>query len=165
MRDAKQFNGWRLGGLILLLIAVILVALSFIDVTPGFGMVQMVQLLLGLTAFTGAAFFFIYSSRPAKTPRSLQADIGVRLAATGLVFAYVCGLSDLIGIGTHVQPAFERPAVGWLQLGGLAIGALLVISGLLLYTTSRGARNVSLLAFLIPRQEADTAKDQEPAGR
>ena len=155
MQESKSFNGWRVGGALLLLVAAILFALSFIDVTPGFGVVQMVQLLLGLTALTLGAFSFAYSIRPAKTPRSLQADVGIRLAATGLVFAFVSGLSDLIGIGTHVQPSFARPAVGWLQLIGLGLGILLVVVGLVLYATSRGARVTSLLAFLLPQQERD----------
>ena len=84
-------------------IGLILIMLSLgaefigLDITPGFGMVQMFQLLVGLTALTLSLFMYIKSLRH-DTPRSLQADIGVRLAATGLVFAYVSGLSDLISI-------------------------------------------------------------------
>lgn len=120
-----------------------------IDITPGFGIVQMVQLLLGITFLTLAGFTYLKQLRPDGTPRSLQADIGVRLAATGLVFAYVTGLSDLIGIGTHVEPSFERPFVGPLQLGGLGLGVLSIIIGLLLYYTSRGARDTSSMEFLV----------------
>lgn len=141
--------------LVLLFLGIILCIVSLgaeligIDLTPGFGMVQMFQLLLGITSLTLAAFIYLKQRRPNGAPRSLQADIGVRLAATGLVFVYVTGLSDLIGIGTHVQPSFERPFVGPLQLGGLALGVLSIIAGLLLYYTSRGARNASSMEFLI----------------
>ena len=75
--------------------------------------------------------------------------IGIRLAATGLVFVYVTGLSDLIGIGTHIEPSFERPFVGPLQLGGLVLGVLSIIIGLLLYHTSRGSRDSSSMEFLV----------------
>ncbi|MCA9970782.1 MAG: hypothetical protein KC425_11235, partial [Anaerolineales bacterium] len=86
---------------------------------------------------------------PQPAPRSLQADIGVRLAMTGLVFCYVSGLSDLIGIGTHVVAnEFERPFVGPLQLGGIALGLLSIIAGMVLYHTSRGSRDASSLDFL-----------------
>jgi hypothetical protein len=113
-------------------------------------MVQMFQLLMGLTFLTLAGYLRIHSLRPAGAPRSLQADVGIRLGATGLVLAYVCGLSDLIGIGTHVEPAFGRPFVGPLQLGGLIVGVLMITAGLLLYLTSRGSRSTSSLESLIP---------------
>jgi hypothetical protein len=141
--------------LVLLFLGIILCTISLgaeligIDLTPGFGMVQMFQLLLGLTFLTIAAFIYLKQLRPNGTPRSLQADIGVRLAATGLVFAYVTGLSDLLGIGTHVEPSFERPFVGPLQLGGLGLGVLSIIAGLLLYYTSRGARDSSSMEFIV----------------
>lgn len=119
-----------------------------LDLTPGFGMVQMFQLLLGITALTAAMFLHINALRQ-ETDRSLQADIGVRLAATGLVFAYVTGLSDLFGIGTHVEPQFERPFVGPLQLGGLALAVLVIVIGLGLYYTSRGTRQKSSMEFIV----------------
>lgn len=121
-----------------------------IDITPGFGMVQMFQLLFGLTCLALAGYLRIHSLRPINTPRSLQADIGVRLGATGLVFAYITGWADLIGIGTHVTPSFDRPYVGPLQLGGLLVGVLMITAGLLLYYTSRGSRPSSSLEGLIP---------------
>ncbi|MCA9979851.1 MAG: hypothetical protein KDD89_03440 [Anaerolineales bacterium] len=120
-----------------------------VDLTPGFGAIQMFQLLLGLTLLTGAGYLQIYTLRSADAPRSLQADIGIRLGATGLVLAYVAGLSDLVGIGTHTEPGFVRPFVGWLQLVGLAMSILLITIGLLLYFTSRGTRPSSSLEFLL----------------
>ncbi|MCB8978535.1 MAG: hypothetical protein H6657_14020 [Ardenticatenaceae bacterium] len=119
-----------------------------LDITPGFGVVQMLQLLIGISALTLALFLTINAQRQ-ETPRSLQADIGVRLSATGLVFAYVTGLSDLIRIGTHVQPQFERPFVGPLQLGGLALAVLVIVIGLALYYTSRGTRPKSSMEFIV----------------
>ncbi len=93
-----------------------------LDLTPGFGMIQMVSFLAGLTLLTLAAFLFLYSIRPKEAPNSLQADIGVRLGATGLVFAYVTGLSDLIGIGTHVNPSFRTPVCRTITIGGTCSG-------------------------------------------
>jgi hypothetical protein len=126
-------------------------ALNF---TEGFGIIQMVQLLLGLTCLTLAGFLHLQSLRAPNSPRSLQADIGIRLAATGLVFAFISGLSDLIGIGTHVTPEFERPFVGPLQLGGIILGVLSITAGLLLYYTSRGRRESSSLESLLPKDNA-----------
>jgi hypothetical protein len=140
---------WTLFVVGLVLIVISLAADFFgLDITPGFGVVQMLQLLVGLTALTLSLFLFINVQRQ-EMPRSLQADIGVRLAATGLVFAYVTGLSDLIRIGTHVQPQFERPFVGPLQLGGLALAVLVIVIGLALYYTSRGPRPKSSMEFIV----------------
>lgn len=152
----KQRQHWfEIFALILFLVGNVLTILSLaaeilgLDLTPGFGIVQMLQLLLGITFLTLAGFLHVASLRPAGAPRSLQADIGIRFAATGLVFAYVSGLSDLIGIGTHIQPNFERPYVGPLQLGGIVLGIIAITTGLLLYYTSRGTRESSALQFLL----------------
>jgi hypothetical protein len=69
-----------------------------------------------------------------------------------LVFAFISGLSDLVGIGTHVEPDFERPFVGPLQLGGIILGVLSITAGLLLYYTSRGRRESSSLESLLPKE-------------
>jgi hypothetical protein len=145
---------------LLLVLGAILVLLALgvgrlgLDLTPGFGMVQMFQLLVGLSCLTLAIFLFARSRRPRGAPYSLQADIGVRLVATGLVFAYVIGLADLIGIGTHVTPRFARPFVGPFQYGGLLLAVVIILTGLALYYTSRGAgqgagREKSSMEFLV----------------
>ena len=148
----------RLEVIFSLILAVVGIALSLIslgaeilglDITPGFGMVQMFQLLLGLTLLTIAGYLRIHSLRAPNAPRSLQADVGIRLGLTGLVFAYVSGISDLIGIGTHVIPSFGRPFVGPLQLGGLLVGVIMITAGMLLYMTSRGSRKTSSLESLL----------------
>lgn len=129
-----------------------------LDLTPGFGMVQMLQLLVGLTCLTVAGYLRVHMLRPNDAPRSLQADIGVRLGATGLVLAYVSGWADLIGIGTHVEPSFVRPFVGPLQLSGFLLGVFMITIGLLLYFTSRGAREISSFEALFlngPRGEGN----------
>jgi hypothetical protein len=124
-----------------------------LDLTPGFGVLQMVTLLVGITCITAALYGYVYGLRGANAPRSLQAEIGVRLGATGLVLAYVAGLSDLIGIGTHVQPNFERPYVGPLQIGGMALGILCISVGLYLYYTSRNGDHDSSMDFISKREE------------
>lgn len=169
MRAEQKGVAWNLVVLLLFLIGNVLTIVSLaaeilgLDLTPGFGIVQMFQLLLGLTFLTLAGFLHIYRLRDPDTPRSLQADIGVRLALTGLVFAYVSGLSDLLGIGTHVNPRFERPYVGPLQLGGLVLGIVSITVGMLLYHTSRGSRETSALEFLLATdvEEAETSPESD----
>lgn len=141
--------------LLLLLLGMLLVAFALsadwlgVDVTPGFGVLQMVSLLLGISSLTLALFLWMKARRPADAARSLQADIGWRLAATGLLFVYVTGLADLIGIGTHVGPDFIRPFFGPLQLAGFALGGIIILAGAFLYHTSRGSRDNSSMEFLL----------------
>ncbi|GAB4276977.1 MAG: hypothetical protein Kow0080_27690 [Candidatus Promineifilaceae bacterium] len=130
-----------------------------VDITPGFGVFQMVELLFGLALLTLAAFMFVAQLRGPNAPRSLQADIGIRLAATGLIFVFVSGLSDLIGIGTHVTPNFERPFIGPLQLGGIILGVSTILVGLLLYATSRGTLPRSSMDFLLQNKPDEKQED------
>jgi hypothetical protein len=155
---------------ILLVVGVVLCGLALsaevfnLNFTPGFGIIQMFQLLVGITMLTVSAYMIIRGLRGTEAPASLQADIGVRLTATGLLFAYAAGLSDLLRIGTHVQPRFERPYVGPLQLAGLAVGIVTIILGLWLYYTSRSAKGGSSLEFLLRRDEAkgESAEKKAP---
>lgn len=148
----------RILSLVLFVIGLALIIISLavdylgLDLTPGFGMVQMFQLLVGLTLLIASLYMRIHISRSRKSPRSLQADIGIRLGASGLVFTYVSGLADLVGIGTHVEPSFDRPYVGPIQIGGLLLGILIIIAGLILYKTSRGTRETSSLESLLPNR-------------
>jgi hypothetical protein len=135
-------------GILLLLFALLADWLGF-DVTPGFGILQMVSLLFGISCLTLTLFLWMKANRLANAAKSLQADIGWRLAATGLLFVYVTGLADLIGIGTHVGPDFIRPFFGPLQLAGFALGGVTILIGAFLYHTSRGSRDSSSLEFLL----------------
>ena len=146
-------------GIALCLMAVSLDYLGF-DLTPGFGAVQMLQFLLGASCLTLAGFLYLYTLRQPDAPKSLQADIGSRLGATGLVFMYVAGFADLIGIGTHVNPSFSRPFSGPLQLAGLFLGTVSIIVGMLLYHSSRkisGGR--SSMEFIV---NGTGSEEQEP---
>ena len=134
---------------LLLTIGAVATELFGLDLTPGFGVLQTLAFLMGLTALTIAAYLFMAAGRPPDAPRSLQADIGVRLSLTGLVFCYVTGFADLIRIGTHVQPEFERPFIGPLQLGGFVVGLLILLAGVVLYYTSRGKRQSSSMEFIL----------------
>ena len=102
-----------------------------LSITPGIGLLQILLLLLGATVMTLGAYTYAYATRHRAMPRRLREDIGVRLMATGLVIAYGAGFADVLGIGSHYGA--ERPLLGLLQAGGIALGLLVTIVGILLY--------------------------------
>ena len=146
---------------VMAIVGIILIALSpVIDKTPGFGVLQMSLILAGISLLTVGGVLHLHSLRNPNAPPSLQASIGLRLVATGLVFAFVTGLSDLLQIGTHVHPRFERPVVGPIQWVGFFVAIAMVGGGLLLYHTSRHLQESSLLDFLIPPTKKTTNPPQ-----
>lgn len=171
MSDISNGNGngvaariRRVVTLVLFGLGIVFVTLSLsaesigLNFTRGFGIIQIFQLLVGISLITLSNFLYLNAQRLPDAPRSLQADIGVRLSATGLVFCYIAGFADLLQIGTHLQHCTTGevvagidcgPFIGPWQLAGILLGVVLVIIGLVLYGTSRGTRPTSLLKFLI----------------
>ncbi len=100
--------------------------------TPGVGLVQVGVFLFGLTLMTLGAYIYAYATRHRALPRRLREDIGVRLMATGLVIAFATGFADVLGIGSHFGA--ERPLLGPLQALGIALGILVIVAGLAMYS-------------------------------
>ena len=131
-------SGARNTSLTLLLVGAGVAVLSIwaeplrLDFTPGFGVMQIIGLLIGITLMAVAGYISLVYKWPPKQERPLVSDIGVRLGLTGLLTCYVAGLADMVGVGTHQASSYERPFLGPLQQIGLAIGLLGVGCGLLL---------------------------------
>lgn len=102
-----------------------------LDLTTGFGLLQIATFLVGLSLMTGGAYIYMYATRHRAMPQRLREDIGVRLMATGLVIAWATGLADVIGIGTHFGQ--QRPFFGPVQAWGVSVGLMLIIAGIGLY--------------------------------
>lgn len=126
--------------------------------TAGFGIVQVLFFLMGISALTLSAYLLLRSLRPKDAPQSLQADVSVRLIGSGLVFAYISGFSDLLQIGTHLPSPTERAYFGPWQFTGVTIGIVAILTGLYLYHTSKGRRESSLFDFLLPDNSADNGE-------
>lgn len=104
-------------------------------ITLGIGLVQIFIFLSGLSFMTLGAYIYMYATRHRAQPLSLRQDIGLRLMATGVVIAFVTGLADVIGIGTHqgTELAYFGPVQAW----GVAIGVLTIIIGIAAYSTKK----------------------------
>ncbi|MBI3761614.1 MAG: hypothetical protein HY260_07095 [Chloroflexi bacterium] len=105
-----------------------------LDITPGIGIFQIFVALVGITFMTLGAYVYMYTTRHPEAPRRLRHGIGLRLMATGLVFAYAAGLADVLGIGSHPATPLTRPYFGEWQAAGVVLGVILIVAGILLYS-------------------------------
>jgi hypothetical protein len=93
------------------------------------GFVQMITLLIGLGLICLGGFVGL-SALWGKEQRSIVADIGLRLIATGYVITIFAGMADVFGMGAQTLP--ENPYFGPLQATGLLIGQFVIAVGFLM---------------------------------
>jgi hypothetical protein len=100
-----------------------------LDRSPVVGFVQIAVFLLGLgiMCLGGAVGLMALWG---DDERSIAADIGLRLVATGYVMTVFTGMADVFGMGTQVLP--EVPFFGPLQATGVEIGQAVIALGFLL---------------------------------
>ncbi|WP_119072350.1 hypothetical protein [Aggregatilinea lenta] len=105
-----------------------------LEVTPGIGVLQVLVILLGFSLLCLAAYIFARQAFFAGMPTTLAQAIGVRLTLTGLLFAAAAGLADVLGFGSHLPTATDRPLLGTWQAIAFIGGFLIASSGIVLYT-------------------------------
>jgi hypothetical protein len=103
-----------------------------LDITSGFGALQILTFLFGIGLMTLGGYVYTYATRQRQRQRRLRHEVGIRLMATGYVLCIVSAIADLIGIGSHVD-AEVGPFFGLWQSGGVLLGMLVIIFGLFLY--------------------------------
>lgn len=113
--------------------------LTGVDETPGIGLVQVIMLLVGYTMLSLGAVLYVKVTFYIGIPSNLVQQIGLRLMLTGLLFASIAGLADILGFGSHLRTDFTDIFFGgWQAVGTLA--SLAVSSfGVLLYTVAGDA--------------------------
>jgi hypothetical protein len=93
------------------------------------GFVQMVTLLIGLGLICIGGYVGV-AALWGREQRSIIADIGLRLIATGYVISIFAGMADVFGMGAQTLP--ENPYFGPLQATGLLIGQFVIAVGFLM---------------------------------
>ena len=99
------------------------------DNSPTVGFVQVSVLLVGLGIICLGGYVGLLALWKGRE-RTIAADIGMRLVATGYVVSVFAGMADLFGMGTQVGP--EGPFFGPLQSRGIVIGQTIIAIGFLL---------------------------------
>ena len=104
-----------------------------LEPAAGIGIVQIFTILIGFTLLILGALIYVKFTFYPTQGASLAQQIGVRLALTGLLFAAMAGLSDVLGFGSHPRGPDSEPLFGYLQAFGL-IGSFVMASlGVLIY--------------------------------
>lgn len=92
-----------------------------LNATPGFGAVQILILLVGLTVVILGVLIFVRFMFYANQPLTLVQQIGVRIIFTGLTFTALTALADYLGFGSNVTAQGEDVLIGPLQLAGMLL--------------------------------------------
>ena len=100
-----------------------------LDRSPVVGFVQIAVFLVGLGIICLGGYIGL-AALWGDDERSIAADIGLRLVATGYVLSIFTGMADVFGMGT--QPLPEVPFFGPLQATGMEIGQAVIALGFLM---------------------------------
>ncbi len=110
-------------------------ALFSLDRSVVVGFVQIAVFLVGLAMIClGGYISLMVFWRNGQ--RSIAADIGQRLVATGYVIAVFSGMADVFGLGTRPPPVYV-PFFGPLQAIGVEVGQAIIVVGFLLLVPYR----------------------------
>jgi hypothetical protein len=100
-----------------------------LDRSPTVGFVQIAFFLVGLAIICVGGFVSLWGLWKGMD-RSIPADIGLRLVATGYVISVFSGMADVFGMGSQSAPL--SPYFGPIQALGVLIGEIVIAIGFLL---------------------------------
>jgi hypothetical protein len=99
------------------------------DRSPVTGFVQIAVFLIGLALMCIGGYFGVNALWNGEQ-KTIAADIGLRLVATGYVVAVASGMADIFGFGNHPFP--NIPYFGPWQAVGVMIGEATIALGFIL---------------------------------
>ncbi len=97
--------------------------------SPVTGFVQIAVFIVGLGIMCLGGYFSLDALWNGH-PKSIAADIGLRLVGTGYVIAVASGMADVFGFGNHPFPRI--PYFGAWQALGVLIGEAVIMIGFIL---------------------------------
>lgn len=101
--------------------------------TPGIGLVQVLMLLVGQALLMQGAIIYIKTTFYWGVAITLTQSIGLRLCYTGILFASLAGLADILGFGSHPRTVAIELYLGQLQALGIIISFMVSAFGVVLY--------------------------------
>lgn len=127
---------WRIRiGLSLVIVGLLIFILGVdpglfgLDRSPVTGFVQIATFLVGLALICMGGYMTLNALWNGRE-KTIAADIGLRLVATGYVIAVASAMADIFGFGTHPFP--NIPYFGPWQATGVMIGETMIAIGFFL---------------------------------
>jgi len=105
-----------------------------LDRSPVVGFVQIAVFLVGLALICIGGYLALNTLWNGRE-KSIPADIGYRLVATGYVIAAASGMADVFGFGSQPSPAV--PYFGPWQAAGVMFGQVMIAVGFMLLVPKR----------------------------
>lgn len=111
-----------------------------VEETAGIGVVQVFMLLTGYAFMTFGGLIYAKYTFYLNATSNLAQQIGIRLMLTGLLFAAIAGLADILGFGSHLRTEVSDILFGNLQGIGIITCLTISASGVLIYAVSGNPR-------------------------
>ena len=105
-----------------------------LDRSPVVGFIQIAVMIIGI-AIMCVGGYITFRRLWNGNEVSISADIGMRLVASGFVFALFSGMADVFGIGSHPLPGV--PYFGVWQARGMEASMALIAVGFILMIPSK----------------------------
>lgn len=104
--------------------------------TPGFGVAQILLLILGMTMLVLGALVYVKFTFYAYKEHTLIQSIGIRLSLTGITFAALAALADVLGFGSNLRLQNEEILLGPIQLAGILINLGIAALGVIIFAVA-----------------------------
>ena len=114
-----------------------------LDRSPVTGFVQIAVFLIGLAIICMGGYITLNGLWNGD-PKTIAADVGLRLVSTGYVIAVTSGMADVFGFGNHTLP--DIPYFGPWQASGVILGQAVIALGFLMLIPPRHRRSKPQLA-------------------
>lgn len=125
--------------------------------TIGFGIVQVLMILGGQTFLLLGGMIYVKTTFYLGIRSTLAQSIGIRLTLTGILFAPIAGMADILGFGSHPRTATSDYFLGQLQGIGIILWFLIGAFGIIVYAIMGEARlssEVTETVAVIPLEQA-----------
>jgi len=131
--------------------------------TPGIGALQLVTVLAGFALLIMGAFIYAKFTFYLNCPASLSQQIALRVSLTGLLFASMAGMADVLGFGSNILTETSDIFFGPWQAVGLIGGFAAASLGVLLYAVTGPIAPSDSEIPDDTQEAAATASDPAPA--